>query len=235
MQPPDKRTAGFILGSFLLLLFFILMFMLGGNENPDTRFGETPTIVPTNDPFITRQLSERDLLPDDVPLVTFLDPQRGPEASTITLVEFSDFQCPFCKELQGTLERLRVRFPELRHVWKDAPSQALHREAFSAHIAARCAQDQNAFWEYHDLLFENQERFSPETFGDIAETVGINVRTWKSCFENEETRVRVERSITEAEVLGIDATPFLFINDKRISGTTSFEELEQLITAEIIQ
>jgi protein-disulfide isomerase len=234
MPETDKRTISFILGSFLLLLTFILIFMISsGTSKNISPYTDTPTMVDTNDPFITRQLTERDFLPIDVPLITFLDPQRGPENASIQIVEFSDFQCPFCKEFQSTLDVLLARFPEIQHVWKDAPSQALHRQAFSAHVAARCAQDQNAFWEYHDELFQYQDDLTSDRFVSIAEDLNLNVRAWSTCYEQEETRVQVERSITEAEVLGIDATPFLFINNQRISGNISYNELEQLIIKEL--
>lgn len=233
MSHGDRRKAGFILGAFIIALVLILLVMLNKTRSNSEQIEDAPWFVETNDPFVTRQLTERDLLPDDTPLVTFLDPQRGAEEPKVTLVEFSDFQCSYCADMQTTIKRIINRFPEVKLVWKDAPSQSLHPLAFKAHLAARCAQDQNAFWEYHDKLFQNQSFFTPDAFEKFADELNLNMRTWRKCFENEAGRVRIERSITEAEVLGIDAIPFLFVNNQRISGTITYEELEQAVLKEL--
>ena len=235
MPEGKNRNITFILGVFFVTLSAIALFMWQYSNPSDTSiYDNSSLLVETNDPFITRRLSEKDLLPDDVPLITFIDPARGPKDAPVTIVEFSDFQCPFCKEMNISLQQLLQRYPDsIRHIWKDAPSGSIHPQSFAAHLAARCSQEQNAFWEFHDALFQNQTELHAKKFYEIAQDININTKAWQSCFETEETKARVERSIAEAEVLGVDATPFLFINNKRISGNVSLEELDQLIRKEL--
>lgn len=235
-MPEDaNRSIKFILGAFLVALSSIALFMWHySDSSPTSIYNDSPLLVETNDPFITRRLSEKDLLPDDVPLITFIDPARGPEDAPVTIVEFSDFQCPFCKDMNVTIKMLLERYPaSIRHIWKDAPSTHIHPQSFAAHLAARCAQEQNSFWEFHDALFQNQTELHLEKFREIAGDIKINAKVWQSCFETEATKARVERSIAEAEVLAVDATPYLFINNKRISGSITLDELDQLIRKEL--
>lgn len=230
-----KKKTNFILGFLLLLLAFMALFLIRYSQTDFGPFYEdSETLVDTNDLMVTQQLNEKDLLPGDVPLVTIIDPVRGLPDAKVTIVEFSDFECPFCGDMQNIIEDVLVKYSDsVRHVWKDAPSVSIHKNALSAHMAARCAQDQNAFWDYHDKLFENQGNLTPATLAAIAGETNLNKRTWQSCFDAETGKARVERTITEAEVLGVDSTPYFFINDKRISGKVTFEKIDQIVQQEL--
>ena len=226
----EKKTR-FILGVILLVLVLIALFMFRFSEKSEGfKYDTSDNLVSTNDPLITKRLTQRDILPEDIPLVTFVDPSRGPQDARVVIVEFSDFECPFCRDSQKVIEKVLTRYPKtVRHVWKDAPSTTLHKNAFDAHLAARCAQEQNAFWQYHDQLFANQTQLQKSTYLSIAKKIAINERQWEQCYESQAGRAKVERSIVEAEVLGVDATPFFFINNKRLSGKVTFEQFDQMI------
>lgn len=226
----------FIIGSILLILFLIILFISKNSNNnpPNKQVGANGLFVETDDLLVARQLTEKDLLPNDRPLITFIDPQRGAQEPTLYLVEFSDFSCPFCKDVQITIEQILNTYSDtIRLVWKDAPNQELHPTAMAAHLAARCAQEQNKFWDYHDKLFEQQGNFSKETLLNIAKTVNLNIKNWQTCLDEETGRPKVERGLAEAEVLKIDGTPYFFINDYRISGSITYEELNQVIINEL--
>ena len=231
---PRKKT-GFILGSFLLVLTFIALFMFRFSEpNNNILYEDSDSLVSTNDPLITKRLSERDLLPDDAPLITILDPSRGASDAPVVIVEFSDFECPFCKDSQKIMESILARYPDtVLHVWKDAPSTSLHKNAFDAHIAARCAQEQGLFWEFHDKLFINQKNLNKLTFLSIADETAINKRIWEQCFDSKATKAKVDRSIIEAEVLGVNTTPYFYINNRKLSGNVTFEQFDQIIQQEL--
>lgn len=226
----------FIIGSFFILLFIIAALLIKSSieSNEQTIAPSSPYLVQTDDLLVTKNLTAQDLLPIDKPLVTFVDPQRGAAEPLIYIVEFSDFACPFCKESQKIIGQILAKYPDtIRHVWKDAPAEELHRDSMKAHLAARCAQKQNKFWEYHDQLFNEQGDFNNETLENIAQTVGLNLKKWQTCFEKKEEQAKIERGIIEAEVLGVDGIPYFFINNQRISGAVSFKELDQIIRAEI--
>lgn len=209
------------------------MFRFSGGSTSSI-YKNSESLVDTNDPLITQRLTERDLLPEDFPLVTILDPTRGPENAPVVIVEFSDFECPFCKEAQKIIEKVLKKYPtSIRHVWKDAPSTSLHKNALGAHLAARCAQEQTAFWEFHDKLFENQHNLNRTTYVSIANQIGINGRILEQCIDSQSGKAKVERSIIEAEVLAVDAIPFFFINNERLSGSITFEQIDQLIQKEL--
>ena len=236
MNLPFNKKSSFILGSFLLALTLIALFMFRFSEYSELPNQKNPeSIVETIDPFVTQRLTERDSLPDDLPLITILDPSRGPENAPVVIVEFSDFECPFCKDSQEIINMIVEKYPNsVRHVWKDAPSTSLHKNAFDAHLAARCAQEQNKFWEYHDLLFENQANLSNKTtLPSIANLVSMNGRLFEQCFDSQNAKAKIDRSIVEAEVLGVNTIPFFFINEQRISGKLTFEQIDQLIQKEL--
>lgn len=234
MRP--SRYTGFLIGATILIILIVALAIANIN---DSRFNSNSEkadalIVQTEDPLIIRQLNDADLLPSDFPLVTFIDPQRGAANPLVDLVEFSDFACPFCQEIQTTLERLLKTYPTtLRHVWKDAPNVNLHPPAMAAHLAARCAQRQNKFWEYHDELFKDTNNLGLEQLKNIAKLIGLNQSQWQTCFDDATERAKIERGLIEAEVLGVDATPYLFINNQRISGAVTFTELQQMIINEM--
>lgn len=225
----------FIIGGFFITLF-ILMGLLGKSiltfrTGPAS---DVRILADTDDLLVTRQYTENDLLPSDLPLVTFIDPKRGTNTPLVTLVEFSDYSCPYCKDSQDIVERLLEKYPDtLRHVWKDAANLGLYPSSMIAHIAARCSQEQVSFWAFHDELFEQQGTFSNTSLRQIAESLGLDMDTWQSCFDTEEVRGKVERGLIEAEALGVDGTPYFFVNDVRVSGAASFDVIDGIIEAEI--
>ena len=186
-----KQSATFIIGALFVTLFVVtaLLYKSTVKNNRDNRDASNPYLVESNDPLVTKKLSERDLLPEDTPIVTFIDPQRGSASSNLLLVEFSDFGCPFCREVQENIKQIIAKYPnDVRHVWKDAPNEELHKGSVRAHVAARCAGKQGKFWEYHDALFSRQPSFDDTAITSIAGSVGVDLTAWQSCFDKEEER-----------------------------------------------
>ncbi len=161
-------------------------------------------------------------------------PIRGAANAPVTLVEFSDFHCPFCKQVLPTLTQLLARYPgKVRLVFRDFPIDSLHPQARRAAEAARCALDQGKFWEYHDLLFANAPQASPEELGRFAQQVGLDLAKFEPCLSGGLHRAAVQRDIDEGTRLGVDGTPAFFINGRPLSGAQPLDAFVRVIEEEL--
>jgi predicted DsbA family dithiol-disulfide isomerase len=165
--------------------------------------------------------------------VTSEDPALGTSAAPVTLVEFADFECPFCRQVAPRLAQLKAAFGDrLRIVWKDFPLSDIHPTAQKAAHAARCALDQGAFWKYHDVLFAS-EQLSAKVLMDAAETAGVKKEPFARCVESRGPVPQVARNIRAGVSLGIEGTPTLFINGRRVEGLQSYEDLRGIVEEEL--
>lgn len=158
------------------------------------------------------------------------DPSAGPSAAPVTIVEFSDFQCPFCKLSAGVLkEVLRAYGDKVRLVYRDYPAPN-HIHAGKAAEAAQCAAAQGKFWAYHDLLFEYQQAAgSGWDFIQLAQQASINLTEFTRCLERRQYALEVENDLRDALSLGVRSTPTFFVNGRPLIGARSFDEFKQLI------
>jgi len=144
------------------------------------------------------------------------NPPRGNAQSSIVLVEFSDFQCPFCKKSLPVIERLLDSY-DVSFYYRNFPLP-MHENSFIAAQAAQCANDQGKFWEYHDVLFENQNFLSKPLLGQYAEEIGLDVEEFDSCLNSGKYTDFVEQEIKIGESLKITGTPTFFVNGKKVVG-----------------
>ncbi len=159
-------------------------------------------------------------------------PSMGAKEAAITITEFSDFQCPYCKKAQNTIKQVLQNYGNnVRIVFKHLPLE-IHPQAFSAAQAAFCAGEQNRFWQYHDALFAS-ENLSPETLTKIAIKLGLSTPNFKTCMESETSRTAVLNDTQEARQLGINGTPTFIINGKFVRGALGFEEFKGIIEQEL--
>ncbi len=163
------------------------------------------------------------------PDVTFVNPKKGAAEPKITLVEFSDFACEACREFAQTLDALIRTIPDVQIVWKNMPNESLHELATPAAIAAHCAGEQDKFWEYHDVLFENQIGLSETTFFTIATDLGLDTDSFERCYNNRDTLPLVRKDFEEAIALSIPATPALFIGTDRYVGAYDLNALLTIV------
>jgi protein-disulfide isomerase len=151
------------------------------------------------------------------------NPSKGPADAPVTLVEFADFECPHCRELDEALKGLEGHY-RIRLVYKDFPLAALHPWADTAAIGARCAfiASPEAFWKVHDVIFEKQDLISAENVWDklaeFASQAGLDKETFKSCMSSPEARRAVEANHDEGVALSINSTPTLFVNGRPVVG-----------------
>lgn len=169
----------------------------------------------------------------DVPVATLdvkaTDPILGKRGAPVTLFIFSDFGCDHCATMALILNQLVERNKNVRVVWKDAPITQFPNPSAPAHLAARCAQRQNKFWEYHNQLFANQQQLTEATFLRIAQELKLKEEPFKTCLAEKKLQPLIDTNFTLAGQLPIDGTPFFVIGDERFSGNRTLEFLENAV------
>jgi protein-disulfide isomerase len=160
-------------------------------------------------------------------------PTKGPETAPVTIAEFSEFQCPFCRKVNPTVTRIEEVYKgQVRIVWKHLPL-SIHQHAVDAALAAEAARNQNKFWEYHDKLFANQDKLDVESLKKYANELQLDMARFEKDRLNPDTRKKVEADMAEADALGVNMTPSFFINGRFIRGAQPFETLAKVIDEEL--
>jgi protein-disulfide isomerase len=173
--------------------------------------------------------------------LTMDGPAFGPADAKVTLVIFSDFQCPYCRELARTIRtNLPEKYPrDVKVVFKDFPIDSLHPWARAAAEAAHCIGDGNpqAFWAFHDWIFEHQQEFNPNNLREktlgFAKEHSLDGQSVASCLDTHGKRGEVEASSNEGHALGIDQTPTFYLNGRAVPGAISWAALNTLIQMEL--
>jgi protein-disulfide isomerase len=162
------------------------------------------------------------------------DPILGKATAPVTIVEFSDFQCPFCARVRPTLKTLSEHYGDrVRIVWKDFPLTQIHPQAFVAAQAGNCAREQGKFWEYHDKLFTNQQALQPDYLKKYAAETGMDAAKFNACLDTAKYSDRVQQTMGVGNGLGVQATPSIFINGRMLSGAQPYEVFAAVIDEEL--
>jgi protein-disulfide isomerase len=166
------------------------------------------------------------------------NPSKGPASARVTLVEFSDFECPHCREVHKVLQSVETHYPQIRIVFKDFPLTQLHPWAETAAIGGRCAFQQSpaAFWKVHDLIFDNQDVISTANVWDeitgFAGQAGLDTDAFKACLSSPEAKQAVEANHDEGIALNVNSTPTIFINGRLLVGG-DLPTIEQYVDFEL--
>jgi len=148
----------------------------------------------------------------------------GSPKAKVQIVEFSDFQCPFCSRVGKPLKEVQAHYgKDLVVAFKHFPLN-FHKEAKEAAIASECAGEQGKFWEYHDALFENQKELSQKKFDEYAKTVGLDVDKFESCIEDGKFKDKVEADMAEARKAQVRGTPTIFINGRKFTSPSGYNK-----------
>jgi protein-disulfide isomerase len=160
-------------------------------------------------------------------------PIRGEASAPVTIVEFSDFHCPFCRKTQPVLDELRARYgAKIKLVYRDFPLDSLHPQARAAAEASHCAMDQGKFWEFHDRLFKIDDA-SQAALSRIAKETGLDFATFETCRSSGKYKNVVQVSTLEGARLGLSATPTFFINGRLLVGAQPIEAFVTIIEEEL--
>jgi protein-disulfide isomerase len=167
-------------------------------------------------------------------------PAFGDPKASVTVVEFSDFECPVCRSLHEVMRGMLKNYPQMRLVFKDFPIEVLHPWARTAALAGRCAyqQDPAAFWKMYDSIYDNQEIISAENawmkMAEYAGSAGLNPNAFRACMASAEAGAAIDASRANGQKLDVNSTPTIFVNGRRLVGADP-HLLEQYIQYEIAQ
>jgi protein-disulfide isomerase len=161
------------------------------------------------------------------------DPVRGNPRAPVTVVVFSDFQCPFCSRVEPTLAQVEKEYGDkVKVVWKHQPL-AMHPNAVPAAQAAEAAREQGKFWEMHDRLFQNQQQLSPELYGRLARELGLDAARFDAALRSQKLLARIQEDQALAGKVGVSGTPTLFVNGERVVGAVPFEQMKAVIDRQL--
>jgi protein-disulfide isomerase len=159
------------------------------------------------------------------------DHLRGPATSPVTMVEYGDFECPYCGQAEPVVRELLAAHGEVRYVWRHLPLTDVHSHAQLAAEATEAAGDQGSFWEMHDLLFEHQDALKVSDLLRYAGRLGLDVERFGNYLRRHEGEARVAEDIESADLSGVSGTPSFFINGRRHHGAYDVASLSAAVKA----
>jgi protein-disulfide isomerase len=162
------------------------------------------------------------------------DPSIGPDNAPVTIIEFSDYQCPYCQVWYNQVyQQLLASYPnKLRFVYRDLPLP-MHPEAIPAAEAANCAGEQNAYWKYHDSLFGQQYGLNRAAYEHYASDLGLDIKAFTACLDSQRFLKEVQADARDAASVGISGTPSFVINGRILVGALPFSEFKTVIDEEL--
>lgn len=169
----------------------------------------------------------------DVPMDD--DPIFGSETAEITIIEFSDYECPFCQRWhEEAWPQIKAKYGDkVRLVFRDYPLDSIHPNAIPAAEAANCAGDQDRYWEFNELLFTGGKPLNSATYDEYAKQVGLDLKSFQQCVSDRTHQDEVAKDLAYANELGVRSTPTFFVNGLAVVGAQPFEVFEQIIDMEL--
>lgn len=207
---------------FVIILFIVLVIFFITQFSEFLRFRQSNKLQE----FFTN-------LESQIPALNKNNPSLGNEKAKVVIFEFSDFKCSYCADMSSILDEIIKEYGDsVLLVWKDYPLQTGSWEAAKA---ARCAGEQDSFWPYHDLLFQNQTDLNNNYYSQAATALNLDLTKFQKCLNNPEFDILIENDVNEGFLLKADATPYFFINNFRVSGYINFSEFKGLIEQALLE
>ena len=202
----------------IALAFFFAGFFVRGWVD-----GEGQTTVPPGGGLVVENVSADD------------DPALGPEDAPVTIIEFCDFQCPFSKRHSDeTLPLILSTYgDQVRYVLRDFPPTTIHTQAQKAAEAAQCAFEQGKFWEYHDMLFQNQDALEVANLKAYAMALGLDESAFNLCLDSGKYAEEVQKDFEDGQSYGVYGSPTFFINGRKVVGALPFATFQSVIEEEL--
>ncbi|MCB1197849.1 MAG: thioredoxin domain-containing protein [Deltaproteobacteria bacterium] len=161
-------------------------------------------------------------------------PHQGGEGAKVTVIEFSDYHCPYCKRGADNMKQIVKKYGnKIEYRFRDYPLEQIHPRAKAASQAARCANEQGKFWKYHDKVFENQDKREDADFIAFAKDLKMDVDKFTTCYNDKKYNADVEKDLAEGQKSGVSGTPAYFINGVFVSGALPPEKLSEIIDKEL--
>jgi len=210
----------------LFLIFLVYFSFLVYNEYQNIKGGGL-----TNSQSLEKFLKEQKIIdPTDKRLDFSDDPYLGNPQAELKIIEFGDFQCPYCRETFPVIRKIANEYEEqIQLVYRDFPLSEIHPEAQKAAEAAGCATKQGKFWPYHDKLFLNQENLKENDLLKYAQELNLNVNQFRSCLITGQQTAEIQKDYQDGKSLGIKGTPTFFINGIMIAGSLNEQQFKAII------
>ena len=251
LQPPVGWAAvlggGTIAGIGFTVALLVATLAFGGEDLEEAKFGILGAAVTAAavtwllfraTELLPRRLRVRALLGTSEPIVDlYLDVDaerdhiRGPVDAPVTVVEYGDFECPYCGMAEPVVRDLLRDFADVRYVWRNLPLNDVHPHAQVAAEAAEAAADQGAFWEFHDLLFAHQGALEPADLIGYAEQLGLDAERFADALAEHEGAAKVADDVDSADLSGVSGTPTFFVNGRRHHGAYDLRTLSDAVRA----
>lgn len=206
----------------LVYMFIPLAFLLGLGGGYLLWGSKPPTVAAD-----ANNIKRVDVSTDD-------DPSIGPADAKVTIIEFSDYQCPYCQVwYKQVYQQLLASYPgKLRFVYRDLPLP-MHPEAVPAAEAANCAGEQNAYWKYHDALFNQQYGLNRTAYDQYATDLGLDIQAFDACLESHRYQGEIQADAADAARVGINGTPSFVVNGRILVGALPFSDFKAVIDEEL--
>lgn len=226
---------GSIIGLISFIGFIVLLSFAFGKDNKNTRIGASGSEV--NNPVIAGAHAQNDGDSVNIRVAAINDEDHvlGNKNAKVSIIEFSDFECPFCKRLHPTLEQIVNEYDgDVKWVYRHFPLSTIHRNAKSAAEASECASAQGKFWEYASGLFDSQTTLGESTYLKIAEKENLDIAQFEACMDNGTYSDKVEDQLNQATAAGGRGTPYAVIVTENgdtipVSGAVPYEQFQNII------
>lgn len=196
-------------------------------------YTQKPKSQPVSQPVLEEKLTEKKEELTEKFKIEESDHIRGDFSAPVTIVEYSDFQCPFCKRFHPTMQQILADYPgKVRWVYKHFPLDQIHAQARPSAEASECVWEQkgnDGFWQFADSLFENQSRLGEALYTELAESLGLNLTQFGNCVSSRKYKDHVEADSQEGIKAGVRGTPGNFVNGEAIPGAVPYETLKAAV------
>ncbi|MFA5029179.1 MAG: DsbA family protein [Patescibacteria group bacterium] len=234
-KTPDYLKGILVILAIIIVSFFLLSLASVSRQKTQTALKNTAPAALTGqkaviDNGLVSYVPEQKLLE---PKMKAQAPILGNPNAPITIFEFSSFSCEYGAATQNVLKKIIEKYPDqVRLVWKDLPFSGVE-DSYLAHQAARCAGQQNKFWAYSDLLWQNQKNFSAKNLLALAQKLNLNEKLFSDCLTDKNIEKLIEQDVQEADELLLTGTPHFYINSQELSGQASLADFENIIKIEL--
>ena len=233
-----KSTIWMGISGVLAVLLIISVFTAGFGIRGNSITGKTvdvPSPSPSRSPSPSPSPSGIGLV--DAKKWVDDDPSVGEKNAKLTIVEFSDFQCPFCGRFRSqTFDQIKKEYIDtgkVKFVFRDFPLNSIHPYAQKASEASECADEQGKFWEYHDKLFENQGALTVDNLKKYASDLSLDTKKFNDCLDSGKMTAEVNKDTQDAQASGGSGTPYFLVGNKPVSGAQPFANFKAAIDAQL--
>lgn len=239
MKKENIKISSFVFITFSLSAFAVVSFLyiflstkINYTQADKTSYGIEELYLNKNynhdDPYLTKAGGLKHVI--NGPIISNFDPYLGSIEAPIKIIVYSDFTCHYCLEQEKIIKNILNKYKgKVRFIWKDYPETDVNSMSFKASVAARCAQDQDNFWEFHDALYSNSTTLSDDLIYKIANNLGLDADNFKNCFDKQLSSSLIKSNIEEANAIGIIGVPSVYVNDKEFIGSISEEDFSLII------